>query len=259
LPTLPRSPELPLARDPGSLAEPQFKRREMLLGRDAWRRLKERAGALGLTPSGVLLAAYSEVLAVGGKSARFTVNLTLFNRLPLHAQVNELVGDFTSIILLAVDVSRAETFETRALRIQEQLWDDIDHRHFSGVSVLRELSRQNPDGGPVTMPVVFTSVLMPDWLEEAGGAREATPCHRFEVVKSITQTPQVWLDNQVMEHEGELRVVWDAVEELFPAAVLSDMFDAYCRLLERLAEGEEAWREPSRRLLPGYQSEQRAE
>src|SRR6185369_2813058 len=120
--SLPRAPELPLARDPGSLAEPQFKRREMLLGRDAWRRLKERAGALGLTHSGVLLAAYSEVLAAWSKSARFTVNLTLFNRLPLHAQVNELVGDFTSIILLAVDASRAETFETRALRLQEQLW-----------------------------------------------------------------------------------------------------------------------------------------
>ena len=26
-----------------------------------------------------------------------------------------------------------------------------------------------------------------------------------------------------------------------------------------LAEGEDAWREPSRRLLPGYQAEQRAE
>ena len=255
LPTLPRAPELPLARDPGSLAEPQFKRREMLLGRDAWRRLKERAGALGLTPSGALLAAYSEALAVWSKSAKFTVNLTLFNRLPLHAQVHELVGDFTSLMLLAVDVSRAETFETRALRIQEQLWDDIDHRHFSGVSVLRELSRQNPDGGPATMPVVFTSVLMHDEMKAA----EGTPFDSFEVVNSITQTPQVWLDNQVMEHEGELRVVWDAVEELFPAAVLSDMFDAYRRLLERLAESEEAWREPSRRLLPGYQSEQRAE
>ncbi|HEX8151320.1 MAG TPA: amino acid adenylation domain-containing protein, partial [Pyrinomonadaceae bacterium] len=262
LPALPRAPELPLARDPGSLAEPQFKRREMLLGREAWRRLKERAGALGLTHSGVLLAAYSEVLAAWSKSARFTVNLTLFNRLPLHPRVNELVGDFTSIILLAVDASRAETFETRALRLQEQLWDDIDHRHFSGVSVLRELSKQNPAGGPATMPVVFTSVLMPDWAEDAGGSREAaggSPLHRFEVVNSITQTPQVWLDNQVTEHEGELRVVWDAVEELFPEGVLSDMFDAYCRLLERLAEGVEAWREPSRRLLPGYQAERRAE
>ncbi|HEX8191018.1 MAG TPA: non-ribosomal peptide synthase/polyketide synthase [Pyrinomonadaceae bacterium] len=262
LPALPRAPELPLACDPGSLAEPQFRRREMRLGRDAWRRLKERAGALGLTHSGVLLAAYSEVLAAWSKGARFTVNLTLFNRLPLHPQVNELVGDFTSIILLAVDASRAESFETRALRLQEQLWDDIDHRHFSGVSVLRELSRQNPEGGPASMPVVFTSVLMPDWAEEAAGAGDAaggSPLHRFEVVNSITQTPQVWLDNQVTEHEGELRVVWDAVEELFPEGVLSDMFDAYGRLLERLAAGEEAWREPSRGLLPGYQAEQRAE
>jgi amino acid adenylation domain-containing protein len=254
LPTLPRAPELPLACDPGSLAEPQFKRREMLLGRAAWQRLKERAGALGLTHSGVLLAAYAEGLAAWSKSARFTINLTLFNRLPLHPQVNEMVGDFTSIILLAVDASRAETFETRALRLQEQLWDDIDHRHFSGVSVLRELSKQNPAGGPATMPVVFTSVLMHDEVEDAGGA----PFDSFEVVNSITQTPQVWLDNQVTEHEGELRVVWDAVEELFPAGVLSEMFDAYCCLLERLAGGEEAWREPSRRLLPGSQAEQRA-
>ena len=39
-------------------------------------------------------------------SPRFTLNLTLFNRLPLHPQVNELVGDFTSLELLGSTAPR---------------------------------------------------------------------------------------------------------------------------------------------------------
>ena len=109
--------------------------------------MKDKTARAGLTPAGILLAAYAEVLAIWSKSQHFTINLTLFNRLPLHEQANDIVGDFTSVNLLEVNNSKPEGFKSRARRSQEQLWQDLDHRYFSGVRVIRELikiSRRGP-------------------------------------------------------------------------------------------------------------------
>ena len=43
---------------------------------------------------------------------------------------------------------------------------------------------------------------------------------------------------------------WDVVDGLFPADMVSDMFDAYRALLERLAANPESWRRPVGPLLP---------
>ncbi|HVT61657.1 MAG TPA: amino acid adenylation domain-containing protein [Thermoanaerobaculia bacterium] len=162
---LPPAPELPLAMSPAALGRPRFVRRSLGLPPAAWWRLKRRASRMGLTPSGLLLAAYAEVLSAWSKSPRFTINLTLFNRLPLHPQVNDLVGDFTSLTLLEVDNSLPGPFGERARRLQTRLWEDLDHRLVSGVRVLREMARAAQSGlsgggaARAFMPVVFTSTL----------------------------------------------------------------------------------------------------
>jgi len=43
---------------------------------------------------------------------------------------------------------------------------------------------------------------------------------------------------------------WDGVEELFPEGLLDDMFEAYCRLLRRLADEEDVWQETRQQLVP---------
>ncbi|HAG80829.1 MAG TPA: non-ribosomal peptide synthetase, partial [Cyanobacteria bacterium UBA12227] len=128
IPTLPPSPELPLQKNPAAIAHPRFLRRSGKLDSDTWERLKKRASLANLTPSGLLLAAFAEILTLWSKTPKFTINLTLFNRLPLHPQVNQIVGDFTSLTLLTVDNSGEDSFEVRSRRIQKQFWDDFDHR-----------------------------------------------------------------------------------------------------------------------------------
>ncbi|MDL5057559.1 condensation domain-containing protein [Geitlerinema calcuttense NRMC-F 0142] len=140
LDSLPPAPDLPLAKTPQELQHHRTQRYEAKLESAVWAQLKQRASQAGLTPSGVLLAAFAEILTLWGKNPQFTINLALFNRLPLHPQVNDLLGDFTSVTLLAVDNSQAEPFQQRALRLQQQLWRDLEHRHFSGVRVVRELA-----------------------------------------------------------------------------------------------------------------------
>lgn len=243
LPNLPPAPALPLAKNPSTVAQPKFVRYGDRLAPDVWNRLKANAQAKGLTPSGVLLAAYAQVLATWSKSLQFTLNVTLSNRLPLHPQVNDLVGVFSSIDLLEVDYSQKDSFADRALSLQKQLWQDLDHCQLSGIRVLRELARLRQTGASAQMPVVFTSTLLD--LSQLGWMGE--------IVYWITQTPQVWLDCQVYEQHGGLFFSWDAVEDLFPDGLVATMFEAYRSLLQQLADQPEVWQKSYLSLIPNEQ------
>ncbi|BBB92140.1 MAG TPA: non-ribosomal peptide synthetase [Methylomusa anaerophila] len=255
LPALPPAPELPLAQNPDSVSRQRFSRLDARLNRETWQELRKRSAEAGLTPSGILLAAYAEVLGVWSKCPRFTINLTQFNRLPLHPQVNDIIGDFTSLTLLAVDNSSGRTFLERGRNLQQQLWRDLDHSYVGGIQVQRELAKKRGEHQGTAMPVVFTSALGVDqWGGEDSGKKWPG-----KLVYNITQTPQVWLDHQVVEQEGELLLIWDAVAGLFPEGLLADMFAAYCNLLQRLAGEETAWRETAPSLVSVPRLEKRME
>jgi amino acid adenylation domain-containing protein len=252
LATLPPAPELPLAGEPAAGSRPRFVRRVGQLSPDRWQRLKARAVAAHLTPSALLYAAYADVLAAWSKHPRFTIVLTLFNRPFTHPQLPEVVGDFTSTVLLEVE-GRAGSFVERAQRLQLQLARDLDHAAVSGVRVLREWNRrQAPDRRII--PVVFTSLL---GHQPAGDGARAGLTVLDNPIYGITQTPQVWLDLQMREERGGLHFNLDALEARFPAGLLDDLFGAYCRLLELLADDEEAWTSRPALVPPG-QLQQRA-
>src|SRR6185312_14206112 len=111
IPDLALAPDLPLACDPGSIGAPRFERLSGELSEPEWTRIKAGAASRNLTPTALLLTAYSEVLATWSKQRRFTLNLPMANRLPLHPQVEEIIGDFTSVTLLEVDAGGEATFE----------------------------------------------------------------------------------------------------------------------------------------------------
>ncbi len=240
---LPGPPPLPLAAAPAELGRPRFRRLEHLVDDDAWARLAERSRGAGVTPSTALCFAFSEVLAEWSGSSRFTLNLTTSNRLPLHPDVPKLIGDFTALTLLDVDVGDGDSdgsFAEGAARLRERLWTDLGHRMFSGISVLRERAARGGDDA-IGMPVVFTSLL--------GQAPEGAPppfsC-LGDVAYAVSQTPQVWLDHQLVEEPGGVRLSWDAVEGLFDTDALEHAFARYLELVDGLARSDEPWRRPAR-------------
>jgi pyochelin synthetase len=252
LDTLPPAPKLPLAKQPKEVNQHRCQRYEGELLPSQWQQLKQRAAQAGLTPSGVLLVAFAEILAAWSKHPCFTINLAMFNRLPLHPQVNDLVGDFTSVTMLAVDHSVRESFVERSRRLQQQLWHDLEHRYFSGVRVVRELARRRGNALSA-MPVVFTSTLGFSAL-----GQDTLTFSRFgEVVYGISQASQAWMDVQVWEEKGKLTFNWDVVEELFPDGLIADMVAAYSQFLEQLATTDSSWTETARYLLPPAQLAQR--
>ncbi|AFZ33305.1 non-ribosomal peptide synthetase (plasmid) [Gloeocapsa sp. PCC 7428] len=242
LSTLPPSPQLPLQKTLAAVETPRFVRWSGTLASELWQKLKQQASQHNITPSGILLAAFTEILT-RWSSPQFTLNLTLFNRLPLHPQVNQLVGDFTSSLLLAIDNSEQSTFIAKAQKIQAQLWEDLEHRHVSGVQVLRDLARLQQRQTGALMPVVFTSILT-----QTASNTNSHHSWQADVVYSLSQTSQVYLDHQVAEVDGTLVYNWDAIAELFPDGLLDEMFAAYSRLLEDLATTAD-WQAPTQ-LLP---------
>ena len=234
--SLPAGPDLPLAKVPDDIAKPRFVRRRLRLDRQAWSSFKATAAANGISPSAALVSAFALVLKRWSAAAQFTLNLTLSDR-PRYPQAFEFVGDFTSVLLLEVHPSATATFVENARDIQRQLWNDLENALFTGVEVLREMNSRVGRAHAVRMPVVFT------YVTDAGGRRGADPHStdselatqlREHEVYAITQTPQVWLDHQVIDRNGVLEVNWDYVDGLFADGVLESMFAAYQEFLRQL-------------------------
>lgn len=242
LPSFPGRPDLPLASDPSRLSEQLFSRRRFTLDALRWQALKARGQTLQVSPTVLVLTVFSEILGAWSKDPRFALNLTLFNRLPLHADVDSLVGDFTSSLLLACEYAPERPFTCRAQALQQRLWQDLEHKLFSGVDMIRELARARGGAQGAAMPVVFTSIL---GLETQQQHREQAAQGTAKEGYSASQTSQVWLDHQVAEQDGGLTLVWDALDAVFPDGMLDEMLTAYRARLCELADHAASWATPS--------------
>ncbi len=227
----PASPTLPLRATPAQIKQPSFDRRALKLAPQQWHQLKEYASRLEVTPTVLLLGIFADVIRLWSENERFALNLTLFNRQPVHPDVFALVGDFTTLILLECDGGAVESsFVARLHRLQQQLWRDLDHNQYTGVELLRALNKSR--GEAVGYPVVVTSTL---GLPQDEQLQQAFATGGDEELYSISQTSQVWLDCKLYEVSGWLHSEWDFVAELFSAPLIDDMFAAFHQALQQLS------------------------
>ncbi|MDG4795592.1 type I polyketide synthase [Micromonospora sp. WMMD1082] len=236
LDTLPGAPALP-AREPSGA--PRFGRRRAELPPDRWRRLRQRAAASGVSPTAVLLSAYADTLAEWSGDERFSVTVTVFDRPEIHPNVNRVVGEFSSLLLLEAAPDRGESFAGRVRSVQRQLFADLDHREYSGLELLAERARRS--GEQVNIPVVFTGMLGLDRLD---GAASHEHDWLGPVVYGVSQTPQVWLDHQAFELRDSLVLQWDVNEQVLDPALADAAFDGYVRRLTLAADSDAAWQSP---------------
>jgi amino acid adenylation domain-containing protein len=226
--SLPPAPPLPerSSRETTRRGRSDFEHREARLPAERWADLRTRARREGLTPSGVLCAAFAEVVAYFS-APRFTLTLPCFSRLPGHPHVNELAGAFTSTVLLEVDTAAGATFVERARALAQRLCADLEHGLVSGLRIIQEMRAQRREAP--SFPVVFTSGLndLAPHLGWAGALQSLA-----------SQTSQVRLDCIVHEYDGNLILCWDSPAEAFPEGLLDQMFDAFRALVAGLAEGE---------------------
>ena len=243
---LPEPPSPPLV-PPSEQTDPRrTTRRWRLIDPPTRQRLFAAAQRRGITPAMAIAASYAGTLARWSKSPRFLLNLPTFGREPLHPDVDRLVGDFTSSLMLDIDLTGARTPADRARVVQQALHTAVAHAGYSGLSVLRDLTRHR--GVPTLAPFVFTSALgLGDLFAEPVTAAFG-PC-----VWHISQGPQVLLDAQATEFDGGLLLNWDVREEAFRSGVIDAMFAHHSAELTRLAEDDAAWDAPDPTAVPGGQ------
>lgn len=234
VPELPEGPALPLVPR-SEQADPKRARRRWhifdVATRDA---LFAAAHRRGITPAMAVAASYAGTLARWSTNRRFLLNLPMFGREQFHPDVDKLVGDFTSSLMLDVDLSGADTPMARCRVLQETLHTTAQHSSYSGLSVLRDLTRHH--GTPTLAPVVYTSALgLGDLF--AGKVTE----HFGRPVWTISQGPQVLLDAQATPVAEGLMINWDTREDAFRPGVADAMFAYHLAELERLATDESAW------------------
>lgn len=222
---LPEAPALLYRQEFAAVRTPVFERKEHLFSREETRQLYDKAKANRCTPAAVICTAFMKVLAAYGRSPDLTLDLTLFNRLPMNKEVNEVLGDFTNIGFASYRGKRGAAFMEEAGEIQRQFWKLVQFRAYDGTRVLKQLGKEKP--GKAILPVVYTCVLRGDLKDLSDPV--------FREVYSLSRTPQVCLDHHVRDDTGVLKLSWDYIGQLFAEDYVESMFVSYVELIERLA------------------------
>ena len=221
--TMPPAPHLPWQMPLTEVKIMHFNRSSHDLTKSEWRMLREWAGQQRLTPAALLLAAYALEIAKIAKSKKFSINVTTFDRNIDVPEVDRVVGDFTSLGLVAFSLKLEDLTDnpatqllTQAIAAQQGLLQM--HQEPEALSILRisrEIIRQ--EGNPVAglFPVVFTSGL----------GLDNTP-HRSDdfgfgqLTYARSQTPQVAIDLQVYDDLKGLHITADYVTALLSKKIV---------------------------------------
>lgn len=230
---MPPAPELPVSL---AVENTGFAHIEKKLDENEWNKVKFLSSKYGITPSVTFLTAYAYVLCNYSKRKEFTLNLTTFHRAQLHKDVEKLVGDFTTLTLVAICIEGNKTFAENAKKIQGLLLENLKHSGVCGVDVQRKKAKQlgNNTGG-VLMPVVFTSAVGLN-----GNAGNDSPWLGKRVY-TCSETPQVWLDHQIINDEDGVVLGWDFARNIFPTGLVEDMFGVYQEIIRDLMLHEANW------------------
>lgn len=207
LPSLPPAPGLAPMPVLLEIDRPVFERVEAIVVDDVWRSITQTCRTERVTPAAFLLANYARALAQWSASAHFCINVTLFDRDPGVPGIEDVIGDFTSLLLLECYVDGTVSIWEQARRLQRQLLTDLPHRNANAVWLQRELLRHHGRPASAVFPVVFTSGL---------GLVDTSASSSFDfggLVYGLSQTPQTVLDFQMWERAGSLALSWDFVTQ----------------------------------------------
>lgn len=245
---LKKLPEAPILPQDGRAADKcentyEFYRFQKHINQSDWKRIKEIAGEYGVTVSSVLIGIYAEVISRWSSNKHFTLNLPIQNRPTIGNNTNSIVGDFTAVNLLEVNVTQNMSFIERVKEITKRLMEDLEHNSFSGVEVLRELSKVSEEK-ELLMPIVFTGVLKTDGTVGT-------------IEYGFSHTPQVWIDCQIVDEidsedqEKGLMISWDTRKGAIKESIVTEMFESFTETIRILGiKHSEEWKNPLEIIVP---------
>ncbi|MBC8946314.1 non-ribosomal peptide synthetase [Xenorhabdus indica] len=182
----------PAALPPGQ-AEASASRVFRLTHRLTAKRYQEASQKLHTSPQNLLFFLFLDWLSQYQQGETFGVIMTLKNRPPLHTDIEQVVGPFTSSSLFLAEASSGD-FARYVSRLHDQLEQDLRHYHVSAVEALRSL--------PVTqgvLPIVYSGITrygaQASWYDN--------------VVHENMATSGVRLHCHVLDLGDRLQLAWD--------------------------------------------------
>ena len=163
----------------------KFFRIKVKINKKDWLKIKEIGKNNNLTPTSILLTIFSIIISKYSNTDRFIINVTQFVRENVHPHINEIMGDFTELCLLEVNINKEKSIIENAKEIQTQLLNDMAHSSYSSIDFIREIRKIKKV--EQVAPIVFTSGL--------GMGEISTNDFLGNNSYSISQTPKVWLDH----------------------------------------------------------------
>jgi len=232
LDTLPSRPELPMRQAVEQIGRATYRRLAYNVPENVWDGLNAAARANNTTIAMALLAAYSAVIERYSENSRFLINIPVFDR-DIDEGVEDVVSDFTNLMLLETEVREKDTFKDIVQTVEKRFRTDIQYASYSGVQVQRDLAKKR-DNARFMAPLVFSYMIGTELM-----SHECTESFG-QLHYMITQTPQVWIDFQIVECDGKILMSWDVADEVFPEGLADSMFDALVELTEKIA-GDNDW------------------
>lgn len=242
---IPEAPVLPMRSN--AEKSNKFIRMARKLSAEDWEKIKFFSSQNSVTPTATVLSIFALCIERWSVNKKFSLNLTTLIRNNKYTGIYNTIGDFTSVDVLEIDLSEKIIFADFVKNVNKQIFEDLDHSSYSGIEVIRDLRkrRKNP---MLLFPIIFTSSI--GLIKNDGMVGKVNN-------NGISQTPQAFLDCQVMDNEEGLFINWDIRNGIFEEGVIQDIFCTFLTYLKKISESVEFWNQQANVELPEKQMDQR--
>lgn len=228
---IPPAPCLKTLCNYADVEKPDFIRMEYAFSAQDTQRLYLLSKKYHVTAAAVICTIFLKVLSCYSANQDVSINLTLYNRIPVNEEIGKTLGEFTNVGLASYIHKEEAVFQEEVKSIQRQFLKLLQYRTYDGTRIFPMLPFYRPKAA--VMPVVYTSMLSGELKSEYGD-------NGFREVYSLSQTPQVAIDHHVRDDLGYLKISWDYVEQLFDIKHLEHIFSVYVEMIKSVLQ-EKRW------------------
>ena len=198
-----------------------------------WQKIQACIRSRGLQASSVMCAVFASILSIFCDINHFTLNYMFVNRLPFHPDVDRLIGNLSSTLLLEFDFREPNlTFEQRARKMYQQFLADLANSSFCTASHVVSIlnNRRHATLVPVSS-VAFVSLLPFDSSSQAFSKDDFNFTLDRNAPNSeygVLETAAMVLDHQIATAaDGSLSMIFDFVEDLLAENLLKNFITCY--------------------------------
>jgi len=230
---LPDGPQLLKAPESVAASNTAGTRLRQLLSEEVSSGLKRKAAELEVSVSTLVLCLFTNTLHHYSFNADFSLILTIFNRLRLNADVDQVVGPFTSTGLFAARHTQQVDFESFVRASHAQILSDLDHSYVSGIRAMELARQENRQQRWPNLNIAFTSLLS-DLHQEKSPIEDA-------ISYSLVQTPHISLEHQLSQTADQIDISWYVAKQSYPAELIEPLFRHYLEVIQHCALQSGTW------------------